>query len=237
MDTLYWNNLDPKIVFDSTVKQFYNRYLWRMVIRAEGGKLLDSKNTNLSEALDNRIQMAKFYNPGSWYHRGQLTPLQVDLELLESVRTIKTNFAGQVKTRVEEPRIQFYASNEHTLKNIAKNLSNRLCIESITGPNSDTVSFLESGAIISRVPITYNYKIIIRDGRYSGEIKQQLLNYLTVLGDDIKLSKTCRDMLNRSYPSIWSVYFYAQDDKVATFISLIDPNLISNIHRMVNVTR
>ena len=236
MDTLYWNKLNPTVEFNSTIKQFYNQYLWRMVIDAPGGKLLYSKNPNLEEALEHRKNVKKLYNPGSWYRRSTNVE-QINLNLLSAVRAVKSDFIGQCKMRIEEPNIQFYAQDELTLKKVAEQLPVTTCIKTVTGPELSTIPLLESGAIISRVPVTYTYKFIIRDGRYPAQVKQQLLNYLDGLGEDVKLSKTCRDMLGRPYPSIWSVYFYAQDDSIATFISLIGPNLISNIHRMVSLDR
>lgn len=234
MDTLYWNKLNPTVEFNSTVKQFYNQYLWRMVIDAPGGKLLYSKNPNLEEALEHRKNVEKLYNPGSWYRRSTNVE-QINLNLLSAVRAVKSDFIGQCKMRIEEPNIQFYAQDELTLKKVAEQLPVTTGIKTVTGPELRTIPLLESGAIISRVPVTYTYKFIIRDGRYTAQVKQQLLNYLDGLGEDVKLSKTCRTMLGRPYPSIWSVYFYAQDDSIATFISLIGPNLISNIHRMVSL--
>ena len=157
MDTLYWNNLNSKIQFESTVKKFYNQYLWRMVINAQGGKLLESKTTDLQLALDYRLQVSRIYNPGSWYYsyKQQQDLSKVDIGLLESVRSIKLLFSGQIKTRVEEPKIQFYASSESVLKLIAQELDNSICIESVTGPDSNAEQLLESGVIISKNPVDY----------------------------------------------------------------------------------
>lgn len=238
MDILYWNNLNPQIKFNHTVKQFYNQYLWRMIVQAPGGKLLYSKNPDLGQALEHRKNLSRLYNHGGSWSQGNSIKLDlVDLNLLDSIRTIKIARADQIKIRIEEPNIQFYAKDESTLKSVAQQLNSVDSIKNITGPADNTEVILESGAIIRRTPVTYPYKIILRDGRYSPQVKQQLLNYLDALGDTVKLSKTCRDMLSRSHPSLWSVFFYTNDDKVATFISLIDPNLISNIHHVVNVDR
>ena len=206
-----------------------------MVINAQGGKLLESKTTDLQLALDYRLQVSRIYNPGSWYYsyKQQQDLSKVDIGLLESVRSIKLLFSGQIKTRVEEPKIQFYASSESVLKLIAQELDNSICIESVTGPDSNAEQLLESGVIISKNPVDYDYKFIIRDGRYSQESKQQLLAYLDSLDSVVRITPWCKDMLNRPYPSLWSVYFYSKDPDIATFISLIDPRLISNIHKIV----
>jgi len=156
---------------------------------------------------------------------------------LRSVQQIKVNFGDKIRMRTEEPHIQFYAEDEAMLKSIASMLENTACIESINSPkNAEAERLLMSGVIIRRGPIDYKYKVIFRDGRYTSTIKQQVLSYLDNLGDEIKLSKTSRDMLTKTYASMWGVFFYTNDPKLVTFINLIDPKLISNIHLIVNDT-
>lgn len=236
MDSSFWNKLQPGIKTSTTVKQFHGRYLWRLVIRAEGGRLLDSKLASLEEALEHRRAVARTgYNFGKtgWFYRSANLGV-VDLTLLRTVQAIKTNMSSSVRTRIEEPCVQFYTQDEDTLKTIALKIDARY-IESITYPQPQMVPLLQSGAIIQRTPVSYSHKVIVRDGRYPLQTKLQLLRYLENLGDTVKLSKTSKDMLNKQYESTWSVFFYTNDPDVVTFISLIDPALISNIHAMVSV--
>lgn len=218
--------------FQTTTKQYYKKYLWRLEIYAEGGRLLDYHIYNLAEALDHRLAVTKYWH----YHRSIGNTLQnANLELLGIVRDIKLEFTGRIRTRIEEPNIQFYAEDEETLKAIAERLEPKSCIVSITSPTPGTETLLTSGAIIARTPVEYRYKVIFRDGRYSTEIKQQILSYLNGLGDAVKLSQGCRAMLDKAFPSMWNVFVYTNDPAITTFLSLIHPNIISNIHELVNV--
>jgi SMC interacting uncharacterized protein involved in chromosome segregation len=136
--------------------------------------------------------------------------------------------------RVEEPLMQIYAHNEATLKQIAAVLHDPEFIQSVTGPeNHDQEQLLKSGAIIKHTTSKYNYKVVLRDGRYSSQIKQQILNYLDNLGDIVKISRGSRDMLQLSFSNIWGVFFYTNDPNIADFIRLIEPTVVSNIHKLV----
>ena len=84
-----------------------------MVINAQGGKLLESKTTDLQLALDYRLQVSRIYNPGSWYYsyKQQQDLSKVDIGLLESVRSIKLLFSGQIKTRVDRKSTRLNSSH------------------------------------------------------------------------------------------------------------------------------
>jgi hypothetical protein len=234
MDINFWNKLQPGIATATTAKQFHGRYLWRMTIHAEGGRLLDTKSGDLAAALQHRINLYQVgFKLNSYWRSNRNNQLyKVDLNLLRTVQEIRSNWSGQVRVRIEEPNIQFYAEDETTLKTVALKIDAGY-IKSIMHPLPQQVELLRSGAIITRTALGYSHKVIVRDGRYSLQTKQQLLCYLDGLGDTVKLSKTARSMLEKPYESTWGVFFYTNDPAVVTFVSLIDPGLISNIHTMV----
>lgn len=236
MDISYWNNYNPGIKFHDTTKQYFGKYLWRLVIHAEAGRLLVDLKNSLEDALEHRKSVNKSYNyGGSWWNNRNGNLDKVDLNLLRSVHDIKIKLSNDMRIRIEEPSIQFYTEDETTLKLIADMLDSKLCIESVSGPkDSATEKLLREGVILRKGDVGYDYKVVLRDGRYTSDTKQQVLNYLDNLGDEVKLSKTCREMLTKPYPSMWGVYFYTNDPKLVTFISLMDTKLVSNIHRVIN---
>jgi hypothetical protein len=237
MDISFWNKLNPEVEFFNTAKQYFNQYLWKLIIHADGGRLILS-NLSLEDALAHRKNMAIAYNyGGSWRpYRADQQLDKIDMSLLESIQNVKETLGNKIRTRIEEPHVQFYAKSEDTLKEISNLLEPKSCIISVSGPeNSKAEELLKSGAIIRNTKIEYKYKVIVRDGRYNPSVKSQLLQYLDNLGDEVKLSKTCRQMLSKTYPSVWAVFFYVNDPKLVTFINLIDPTLISNIHPVVNL--
>lgn len=233
MDLLYWNNTCPgaKVVF--TKKLFYKKFLWRLVVRVPFGNLVYT-NGCIQDAIKQRYT--------SVYHRRMWPeawlPKQVSIPLIGCVRTIKSQYGKSIRIRVEEPMLQIYAQDEQTLKNIARDFVYPLnfgsCIEEINGPISDAeADILLSGAIIKRQPSEYRYKVVFRDGRYSIESKKQILEYLIQLGDQVRVSRGSREMLNMPYTSCWGVFFYTNDPAITTMIRLIEPDIIGNIHELI----
>ena len=233
MDLSYWNKLKPDIQYQDTVKLYFNRYLYRLVIHADGGRLVNSSDDNLELALVTRMSVEKMYNKSGWWGVRSNQLSNVNVKLLESVRLIK-NKIPDIKIRVEEPSIQFYADSEDTLKKIAESLHNTGCITHINSPAANTEQLLLSNAILKKSATDYSCKVILKDGKYSNEIKQQILNYLDNLGAVVKISKSNRYMLgNTIHPHIWGVWFYTNDVDIVTFIRLIAPDSILNIHSLV----
>ena len=189
MDLSYWSKLNPDIQFQDTVKLYFNRYLYRLAIRADGGRLINSGDASLELALITRESMEKMYNKSGWWgvRTNQLS--KVNLKLLESVRLIK-NKIPDIKIRVEEPSIQFYADNEDTLKKIAESLHNTDCITHINSPAANTEQLLFSNAILKKSSTDYDFKVILKDGKYSTDIKQQIL--INNEGVIFELNPDCR---------------------------------------------
>lgn len=236
MDLSYWNNLTPDIKIKPPKKQYFNRFLWRLVIHAEAGRLLESKEQDLELALNYRKQIVG--QRGFYWRQNNSNLDKVDLPLLNSIRSIKSTYNADIRIRVEEPTVQFYAHNENTLKDIVAKLTSTTCIEEVNGPyDTNTEQLLQSGAIIRTNDIGFKYKIILKDGRYSADTKRQLLTYLDNVGDIVKLSKGTRKMLEGNYSHIWGVWFYSNSDDIITFLNLIAPSAISNIHELVIVDK
>jgi hypothetical protein len=62
------------------------------------------------------------------------------------------------------------------------------------------------------------------------------LQYLDGLGDLVRVPSHFRDAFTRPYNSVWDCYVYSNDVKIATFIQLMDPNLIRSIIEMAAVS-
>ena len=106
---------------------------------------------------------------------------------------------------------------------------------SISGPASDsTQQLLKTGVIIRKKEFGYKYKIILRDCRCEIDTKQQILNYMEGMGaDEVKVSAGTKRMLGSKYNGFWGIWFYANDEKVITFLELIHPGCVLNIHPVV----
>ena len=238
MDTSKWIRFNPKITVEHTTKKYFGEFLYKLVVYAPGGRLIDNKG-DLSSALESRRTLSKHINQAGWWGTRHNRDLEkADVIFLDKLRDFRLNKSAELKLRVEEPKVQIYAKTADQLVDLVENYfseTEKENIDSISGPeNKETEDFLNSGAILRKVDIGYKYKVIIKDGRYSSEVKNQLLNYfLNVGADQIKVSKTGIEMLTKSTGFIWNLYFYTNDLSVATFVNLISPGIISNSHELI----
>ena len=236
MDMSKWIQFNPKITVEPTTKKYFGKYLYRVAIYCPAGRLIDNHG-DLTEALASRKEMTKHINYGGyWGLRNSKDIDKANIPLLEVVRGIRKNPAG-IKLRVEEPHIQLYANTQEELFELLSGSLNPFVdnLESVSGPaNKEAESLLNSGAIIRKKDIGYRYKIIIKDGRYTMEDKNNLLAFLSNFGpDDIRVSATGLEMLSKSTGFVWNLYLYSNDLSITTFLNLIKPGIVLNSHELV----
>jgi hypothetical protein len=236
MDTSFWIQCNPKITVEHTTKKYFGKYLYKIVVYCPAGRLIDSKDS-MDLALAHRREVTKHINYGGyWGHRANRDLEKADIPLLEILRNIRKN-VDNIKLRVEEPRIQVYAETENELKDLISNHFKSFTshIESFSGPaDADAEKALNSGAIIRKTNNGYSHKVILRDGRYTNDVKCSISQYLNGLGEDlVGVPTSCQDMLAKSSGYIWNAYFYTNDPSVTTFLNLINPSLVLNCHELV----
>ena len=238
MDTSYWIQCNPRITVEHTSKKFYGKFLYKIALHCPAGRLIDGKGT-MADLLEHRKTVYKHINQSGWWGRNIKNSKDLDhadVTLLETLRTIRKTFSG-IKLRVEEPCVQIYANTELELINLVKEQLNKFAyrVESICGPESqESEQLLNSGAIIRKKHNGYRYKVILRDGRYSGGIKDSILQYLNGLSDEqVHITKTCKEMFTKPNSFLWNCYFYTNDPNITTFINLMSPGIVSNIHELV----
>lgn len=240
MDISYWTNYNPNISISETKKQYFGQYLWRLAIDVKGARLINDKLDDLSRALAHRRAMVQNYAyGGAWYIRKHADDInKIDVDQLYEIKQIRDKYRSQIRIRLEEPNVQIYAETESVLREIADEISNkfRSHVLTVCGPRTEEIGkLLKSGIIVSKTKTEYTHKVLLRDGRYSSQVKGQILEYLHSLGDIVKLSPGSIRMLNKPYPSMWGVFFYTNDPSITTFLSLISPGIILNIHELVQV--
>jgi hypothetical protein len=237
MDTSFWTQRNPNIGIEHTTKKFYGKYLYKLVVYCPAGRLISS-----SGELADELQYRKEFNynhGGSWYRRTQSTTLSsARIDLLESLRTLKTLNLPDLKIRVEEPRIQLYSTNIQQLENIISNylsVAPTSYIETISGPaDDDAETILNSGAIIRKNDTGYRYKILLKDGFYSLESKRNMLDYLQNIGpEQVRVPRGTYFMLNSNSQYIYGCYLYANDLNITTFLQIINPGIVTNSHELV----
>jgi hypothetical protein len=236
MDLLFWTQLNPKIIYEPTRKQFYNKYLYRLVINCPGGRLIHDKSGNMHHALKMRIQHHRFLNRGgSWWASQNKELDNASVDQLENLQELFREFESDIKIRIEEPTIQVYSNNKDTLKILANGINDKTQLEAIQFPkNSVQEALLKEGKILTKPSskIQYKYKVMLRDGNYGANTKIQMLNYLDNLDGDAKVSKGTRDMLQAPFKYLWGCFIYVNDPGVLTFLNIICPNIVLNIHEL-----
>lgn len=236
MDTSYWKNKNYQIQFEETTKQFFGKYLYRLRLEVYGGRIMQ-ESKDYAKAVEDRKHFRQF-NPGGYWGRAGLREIdKIDIGLLHSICSLK-NSNPNLKTRIEEPEIQFYAETENELKTLVDQLDAvyKHIILAVSGPGDNTKELLESGVIIRKKEFGYKYKIVLRDGRCNITTKRQILNYIEGLGlEEAKVSNGVKSMLLSQYDGFWNIWFYANDEQVATFLELIHPGAVLNIHPVVVV--
>lgn len=236
MDTLFWTQYSPNITVEHTSKKYYNRYLYKIVVYCPAGRLIDSKGP-MDKELEHRKNIYKHINHSGWWgYRHNRDLDSADIGLLEALRNIRKNVAN-IKLRVEEPRIQIYADSEEDLTKLVVDHLQPYCnyIEAFAGPADEKAAeILDSGAIIRRTNNGYSHKVILRDGRYSADVKETILTYLRDLQvETVGIPASCQRMFAKSSSYIWNCYFYTNDPSVTIFLNLIQPGLVSNCHELV----
>jgi hypothetical protein len=208
-----------------------------MVVYAPGGRVVNFPG-DISNTIANRLIWDRDINYfGHWGMKTRLLK-DADIAFLEHIRTVKQTSLPYIKIRVEEPYIQFYTETAEQLKDIVKENAKlfKKHIISVTGPtDSNAIDVLNSGAIIKRTGNGYKYKVMIRDGHYSAEVRTQLKNYFDSIDKEyVKITAGLDRYLQPMYSGyMWNSYFYLNDLSIVTFINLISPSFILNIHELV----
>jgi hypothetical protein len=235
MDTSFWKNLSSHIKIQSSVKNFYNEYYYKLDILAPGCKSIRCDDIGL-DVHKRREWVRDYKRQGSWYNKELFKHLkEADIGFLCSLKDLYYEYPD-VKIRTEEPKLSVYATDEPMLQSIARSIDaeHRNKIISITGPDSDEVkALLNKNIILVKKPPKYRYRIWFKEKQCSFETRSQILNYLTGLGDLVRMTEHTRASLGKPYDWIWGSYFYSNDRDVETFIRLISPDIVREVSEFV----
>ena len=239
MDSLFWTTLNPNTKIENSTKKYFNTHLFKLVVYCPAGRLIDAAGS-IREALLHRLQIDETRKMMFGWAPSIKNVAAADSKQLERMRTLKKAKVSGIRIRVEEPRIQIYATSEAELQSVISQYfdpSDFVHIESVSGPaDSKAEAVLNSGAIIKKSKFGYRYKIILRDGSYDLQVKKNMLNYLTGIGDDnLHLPASAKQNLAHNGVYMWGIYFYSNDLGFNSFLELICPGVILNCHELVTI--
>lgn len=235
MDTSFWKNLSLNIELQESTKQFYNQYYFRLDIHAPGCKSI--RCDNVSYDIERRRHWIRDYRrQGSWWNKQLAKYLkEADIGFLVSLKDLYYEYPD-VKIRTEEPKISVYATDELVLQSVARSIDadHRDKLISVTGPASEEIkALLDKNVILVKKPPKYRYRVWLREKQFDLGVRHQVLSYLDSLGDLIRINDHSRDNLTKEHNWIWGSNFYTNDQHVATFITLIHPDLIREVSELV----
>lgn len=214
----------------------HGHYLYRLAIQVVGCSILRN-NQDIEDAIHWRNNKHRDYNwGGSWRKKpignddSNLLKIIKD-QLVYNETSPRVNGHDLLKVRIEEPYIQFYSAQEQVLKDLASRLlyNNNLHFHSIMSPESvEKEKLILEGFTLRKNKVKWPYRILMRDGKYSLESKNQIASYLKNLGSDIKVPQGLWEQLEKGN-WIWGGYIYVHDKNIATVLGMMDPRLIAKI--------
>jgi hypothetical protein len=239
MDTSYWVNLNKTIKVVPTKKQYFNRYLWRLVFNIKKVSVASDKWVHdvvhyVSEHKKEERERSKYnlnqqgYASSYGYSYRRENWVDSDPHLIDRVRTTMRTFKDRAKFRTESDYLQVYAESEQDLQAISQAISGYEHMQVINMPTPGTEDALRNNVVFMN-KINYKYKIILRDGNYDLNTKRSILMQLNAR-DDVKLPPNLKRELGKKYSALWGAYFYSNDDSIATILSLISPGIVGKIH-------
>lgn len=235
MDTLFWKNLSPEIKIESSTRQFFKQYFYRLEVYAPGCKSI--RDEDIAESISRRALWARSYNqPGSWWNHQLVKYLaEADVGFLHSLGTIKYEYPD-VKIRTEEPKFSIYATDETMIKSVAQSIDpdHRNQIISICGPeNNSYCDILKNNAVLVKKPPKFRYRVFFKEKQFDFNIRNQIYSYLEQLGDIVRMTDHTKDSLMKPHNWIWGCYFYTNDRGVADMVRLINPDIIREVSELV----
>jgi hypothetical protein len=235
---LQWNKINPGVSLVGTKKKFFGECLYKIVIWAPGARILQDHMINestIQDRIDQRIEIYKQVTTySSWRSNRSDSITYANAEQLKYLYQTKNQYKDQIRFRVEEPYVTIYSDDETLLYSIAQNSCCVERLEEVHGPANTTAELaLNRGEIVVKTPTEYSYKIILRSiWNIAVSDKQSISDYLYNLGDEVKLTKSVARQLGNSNTWFPGGYIYAKDQKITTFLNLINPNLISGIYKL-----
>lgn len=206
-----------------------------MQVYCPGGRSLDSNDIKQS-ILNRQLSTKQFNYGGSWIRNNRYLN-DADIDQLGVVKDIA--LLDGIKVRIEEPYVSFYADSEQDLKNLLEMFEprSRERLKTICVPKDQRhIELLKENKILKTSRrINYNFKVTLKDGRLNIDRKLNILNYLNSLGDIVYLPPASIRMLENTYTGFWGVYYYTNDISINTFVSLIQPGIVANVHEIVIV--
>lgn len=240
MDTLPWIELNNSITIDKTKKLFFNRYLYRVTFRVVGARI--AKIATDSQDVEDKVEGRRVWSDrlkelhekiyeNAVNHYGYIVDFDV-AQLIWWNETFQEN--KDLYCRIEEPNLSIYGNDLDQLLTIARREpSKKTNLLSISLPESQSmIASLNAGKVLVKKIKGYTHKVIVKDNYRDDKesARQQVLAYLESLGDEVRITPSCKHSLKSSWAT--TSYFYCRDPNIVTFIEMICPGIIVKIFEL-----
>jgi hypothetical protein len=136
--------------------------------------------------------------------------------------------------RIERNTLIYYAVDtlelHDILNKVQKHVNNN--IRTIYQPVSLEQSIkLEDNLVYSKT-IDYKFKVTLGSGRFDPDIRQQILDYLNALGDEIKITDKVKLRLGSVANYIHACHLYTNDTGNILFLTMIAPKFVKKIYKV-----
>ncbi|CAB4133621.1 hypothetical protein UFOVP257_343 [uncultured Caudovirales phage] len=237
MDTLFWKKQHKDIKVDKTTKQYFKKYLYKLEVFAPGCKSLHQES--IEDHLETRKKMNKSYNyAGSWLNVNMLEWLGIaDIEFLNDLKSLKEKYPT-LKFRTEEPKLHIYSDNEKILKDFVLDIKSdkKIHLMRFTAPeNSNHEKALISNKIIVNTKPKFQYKVQLKEKKYSEYTRNAVHNYLENMGNLVHMSPATKIHLTKPHGWMWGGLFYTNDSGIVDFVRLIEPDIIREVCELVYI--
>jgi len=239
MDTLFWTQLNPTVKIKYNKKQFYNKYLYKIVMLVPAANIVQD---NLKEPESNTTIRARItkYNKYTQTRRyfgmavistDRRRKVAEEKQINQYIKFVSKN-RDNLHLRYEMPYLSIYSNDIDLLKSLAK--SDKENLVGFYGPSDEQAKqALERGEIIVKRINGYNLKIVLKEiSDIDLEEKKNIINCLNNMGNVVKLPLHCKTNLERPYRWMSSSYFYAKDDGIITLLNLIKPGIVQGIFKL-----
>jgi len=237
MDISSWTKLNPMLKFVNTKSLFYNKYLYKLEIFAPGVRTYLYFRNKSNFSIEST---KKYFDTNFKYGVVRLQKSTIHYPQLESLYALSKQL--DCKTRVEGVWISFYSSSQDKLFLIAREMENLNLSARVTkffSPRPELIkNFLNGEILVKNIPENYQYKIVLTPFKACLDIniRQQIADYLVNIGDKVVYNRNFLSyLIGRKYPSASKLGFYAEDDKIYTFLKLMAPDIVDGIFKLVRV--
>ena len=237
--SMQWS--DFKIQTCASDKLYFKKYHYKLEVCTPLATYLRSRLTKLSkENIKDYVRRTKAVNynyGGSWaLYRGinqsVIASTEADIDEIIAIGSIIREVAD-LKYTIEDTCLRIFSDSEQQLYDIAKEINTQTgklgYYASIWAPDPAEKHAIDNGYEILTKDPGYTHKVTLRDRLVGRDTKHQIFNYLTSLGDEVKLTPGVKTMFEGNGGYIYSGWFRTNDTSIVTFIELMSPGIIRNI--------